>query len=237
MVNRRTLGLSLLALLLVLLCTRASIWQFDRYHIRHENNQLIQRNLSKAAISEKDLLASPSSIAWRTVTISGNFIPNEEILVRGRYHQDVFGYAVITLFRSESGKNYWVDRGWVRAGADAKTAPVTQVVTSERLTITGRVRIESIERQVSGALFALPNGSGKSTLAHWNQEKSITTQPIYLDLVSTSDSKFDPAFPSEVPILSDGPHLAYSFQWLLFAGFVIFGWVLVLREERRQPRR
>lgn len=236
-VNRRTIGLSFLALVLILLCVRASIWQFDRYQIRHESNQLIQHNLSKPVIGESQLANNPSSIAWRTITITGAFVPKNEILVRGRYHQDVYGYAVVTLFRSESGKYYWVDRGWVRAGADAKTAPATQAVTGEQLSITGRVRVESLERQVSGALFALSNGRGTSTLAHWNQEKSIGTQPVYIDLIKTSNSKFNPAFPSEVPTLSDGPHLSYSFQWLLFAGFVIFGWVLIMREERRQAKR
>ena len=232
--NRRIVGLSLLAILLILGCARASIWQFDRYQVRHSNNQLIERNLAKPAIDENGLSGNPTSIAWRTINISGNFIPEKEILVRGRYHQDTYGYGVVTLFRSFSGKSYWVDRGWVRAGADAKTAPVTQSVTSQVTTITARVRIEGLERQVAGALFALPQGNGASTLQRWNQSQSTATESIYFDLVSSTNPTFTPQFPTEVPVLSDGPHLAYSFQWLLFALFVAFGWFLVMREERRE---
>ena len=36
-----------------------------------------------------------------------------------------------------------------------------------------------------------------------------------------------------LPELSDGPHLAYSVQWVLFAGMVLFGLYLVIREERK----
>ena len=235
--NRRIIGVSLLAILLILGCARASIWQFDRYQVRHSNNQLIERNLAKPAIDENGLSGNPTSIAWRTINISGNFIPEKEILVRGRYHQETYGYGVVTLFRSSSGKSYWVDRGWVRAGEDATTPPVTERVTNEVTTITARVRIEGLERQVAGALFALPQANGASTLQRWNQSQSTATESIYFDLVSSTNPTFTPQFPTEVPVLSDGPHLAYSFQWLLFALFVAFGWFLVMREERRELRR
>ena len=50
--------------------------------------------------------------------------------------------------------------------------------------------------------------------------------------VQTSNN-LNPDVPTLLPELSDGPHLAYSVQWILFAGMVLFGLYLVIREERR----
>ncbi|MFM7872328.1 MAG: SURF1 family cytochrome oxidase biogenesis protein [Actinomycetota bacterium] len=37
--------------------------------------------------------------------------------------------------------------------------------------------------------------------------------------------------PVAAPELSDGPHLSYAIQWLIFAGAVIIGWVLAVRRS------
>jgi cytochrome oxidase assembly protein ShyY1 len=67
----------------------------------------------------------------------------------------------------------------------------------------------------------------------WNSEQAIQTEPIYFDLISSSDSEITPKVATALPELSDGPHLAYSFQWILFIFLVIFAWYLVIREDRR----
>jgi hypothetical protein len=36
--------------------------------------------------------------------------------------------------------------------------------------------------------------------------------------------------PAELPTLSDGPHYAYSLQWLFFAGLVGYGRFLIRRQ-------
>lgn len=236
---RRLIALTLLALTLIAGCLRASIWQYDRYQHRHAQNALIQSNIDRPEISESDLslfATKPREIAWRTIRISGHFLPASEFLVRNRYNDGVYGFGVVTLFQSDGKKSYWVDRGWVQAGKDAKTAPITQRVTDQPITITGRVRLDSIEHSVGGTFFALPSSFGKSEIAQWNNEQKIKTEPVYFDLISASSSEITPTHPTLLPELSDGPHLAYSFQWLLFAGFVIFGWFIVLREDRRSQR-
>ena len=230
---KRLLGLTLLAILLFSLCLQAARWQYDRYEIRHAKNELIRANLAKEILSPTDLDLPSDEIAWRKIAMRGSFDPASEILVRNRYHQERYGFGVVTLFISENGKRYWVDRGWVPPGKDAQTPPVTKQVSSDSIVILARIRVENIETQVGGTVFALPGADGQSKLAVWDAEQAIETESIYLDLISTKPENFSPDVPTAVPQLSDGPHLAYAFQWLLFSGFVIFGWFLVVREERR----
>lgn len=231
---KRIVGASLLAVILVALCIQGARWQFDRHEIRHAKNDLIRANIVKPSISESDLaLHKTDEVAWRTISITGRFIPDTEILLRNRYHEGQYGFGVITLFQSSSNKKYWVDRGWVIAGKDALTPPKVSPVNSDLIMIEARVRAEKLESQISGTVFAVPGIDGSSQLARWNNEKSIITEPFYFDLIESSKSEFIPKVPASLPELSDGPHLAYSVQWMLFAGLVLFGLYLVVREERK----
>lgn len=231
---KRIFGASLLALILFALCIQGARWQFERHEARHEKNELIRANIEKSFLTESDLeTLDINQVAWRSIRLSGNFIPDTQIFIRNRYHEGVYGFGVVTLFESSNGRKYWVDRGWVVAGKDALTPPKIEPVTKELIQIEGRVRVENIESQISGTVFAVPNKDGNSQLARWNNEKSIVTEPFYFDLKESSQSSFNPEVPAALPELSDGPHLAYSVQWVLFAGLVLFGLFLVIREERR----
>ena len=233
---RRFIAVTALAIGLIFGCIQGALWQFDRYQVRHANNELVRKNVALPTINETELTQlSQKEIAFRKVTLQGSFVPSKEILVRNRYHEGKYGFGVLTLFVSQAGKNYWVDRGWVIAGKDALTPPVVQPVTDEEVEITAYARMENLESQVRGSVIALP-GKRASQLQAWNSQQSISTEPVYLDLISASKESFTPTVPTLLPELSDGPHLAYSFQWVLFSFLVIFAWYLVIREDRKnQP--
>ena len=233
---RRFLTVTLLAIGLIYGCVQGALWQFDRYEVRHAKNELIRNNISLPALDEEALQSlQPSKIAFRKISMKGSFVPEKEILVRNRYFEGKYGFGVLTLFESENGKKYWVDRGWVVAGKDALTPPAVQPVTNENVLITAYGRVENLESQVRGSVVALP-GKAASQLQAWNKEQAIQTEPIYFDLIEASNAAFNPAVPTLLPELSDGPHLAYSFQWVLFIFLVIFAWYLVTREDRKiQP--
>lgn len=233
---RRFIAVTALAIGLIFGCVQGALWQFDRYQVRHANNELVRKNAALPTINELALSQlNQEEIAFRKVTLQGSFVPTKEILIRNRYHEGKYGFGVLTLFVSNSGKSYWVDRGWVIAGKDATTPPLVQPVTDERVDITAFARVENLESQVRGSLIALP-GKASSQLQAWNSQQSISTEPVYLDLITASNQSFIPAVPTPLPELSDGPHLAYSFQWVLFIFLVIFAWYLVIREDRKnQP--
>jgi len=231
---RRFLAVTALALALIFGCFQGALWQYDRYQVRHSNNELIRNNVEKPEISESSLSTSKESeIAWRKIELMGAFEPSKEFLIRNRYHEGKYGFGVVTLFRSETGKNYWVDRGWVIAGKDAQTPPIVQKITDEKVQILAHVRIQDIESQVQGSVFAIPGTNSTPKLSKWSADQSVTTEPIYFDLISSSNEAFTPNVPTPLPELSDGPHLAYSFQWVLFIFLVAFAWFLVIREDRK----
>ena len=217
---------SLVALALVVLCVWASQWQYHRGVDRHARNFEIAERINKTVVSLAKVVQDPTSSEWRTVSTVGEFDPTEEILLRNRYFEGKYGFEVLTLFNSNSGQRFWVDRGWVEAGATALTPPeVTQVPTGE-VSISGRLRLDSSLPR--GSFFALP-GNGESLIRKLNAQKELKTDPFYIDLLSGSAPELTPEVTAQLPELSDGPHMAYALQWVFFGGLFIYGRVLIRR--------
>jgi surfeit locus 1 family protein len=130
------------------------------------------------------------------------------------------------LFTTQNNEKFWVDRGWVKAGANATIAPTITPPPANQVSITGRLRLDSSLPR--GSFFALP-ASGSGLISKLDAQSQLDTEDYYIDLLSGSQSSLTPAVSAQLPELSDGPHMAYALQWLFFAGLVIYGRILIRR--------
>lgn len=219
---------SLVALLLIAACLWASQWQFQRGIDRQDRNQLIADQLTKSQLPLALVSKNLGKYEWRTVTTSGTFDETNQILLKNRYFEGVYGFEVLTRFTADDGRTFWVDRGWVKAGKDAQTAPTISATPEGKLEITARLRLDRSLPQ--GAFFALP-ASGSGLISKLNAQADSTSEGFYLDLLSGSAPELTPEVVAQVPELSDGPHLAYSLQWIFFAGLIVYGRILIRRGQ------
>ena len=217
---------SFIALILIILCLWAAQWQYHRGVDRHARNSLIEEHIALPAIALSVSSASPSLFEWQSVTTEGTFDSSQQILLRNRYSEGVYGFEVLTLFTSVDAKKFWVDRGWVKAGKSAVTAPQISQAPDGVVKITGRLRLDSSLPQ--GSFFALPP-KGNGLVAELNAQSRLNTDNFYLDLLSGSQPSLTPEVSAQLPELSDGPHMAYALQWIFFAGLVGYGRVLIRR--------
>jgi cytochrome oxidase assembly protein ShyY1 len=102
------------------------------------------------------------------------------------------------------------------------------MVPAGEVTLIARVRLD--RSLPVGAFFALPS-SGTGMISKLNAQTGFKSEGFYLDLISGSDSSLTPAVAAQIPELSDGPHLAYSLQWIFFAGLIIYGRILIRRGQ------
>ena len=214
---------SLIALALVVLCLWGAQWQYHRGVDRHARNTVIEERITRDAIALSEIDRNLANNEWQTVSTSGSFDQSQQILLRNRYSEGKYGYEVLTLFTSTTGEKFWVDRGWVQAGATATTPPVITKVS-----ITGRFRLDSSLPR--GSFFALP-GSGEGLVSELNAQSQLDTEKFYIDLLSGSDPSLTPDVPAQLPSLSDGPHMAYALQWLFFGGLAVYGRFLIRRSR------
>jgi surfeit locus 1 family protein len=217
---------SLIALVLIIFCLWGSQWQYHRGVDRHARNAVIEERIAKSPIELATVTANLPDNEWQTVSTAGTFDTEKQILLRNRYNDGKYGYEVLTLFRSKESKSFWVDRGWVEAGATATTPPVITALPQGEVTITGRLRLDSSLPR--GSFFALPN-KGEGLVSELNAQSQLNTEKFYIDLLSGSDSSLTPQVTAQLPELSDGPHMAYALQWIFFGGLVIYGRILIRR--------
>jgi surfeit locus 1 family protein len=217
---------TIIALALVLLCIWAADWQYTRGVDRQARNNVIEERIARSAIDleARDVILGNNE--WQSVTTNGRFDSSQQILLRNRYWEGKYGYEVLTLFTSSSGEKFWVDRGWVKAGATATTPPKVTSVPDSDVSITGRLRLDSSLPR--GSFFALP-AAGQGLVSELNAQSQMDTEKFYIDLLSGSDPSLTPAAPAQLPPLSDGPHKAYALQWLFFGGLIIYGRILIRR--------
>ena len=217
---------TLVALALIVLCVWAAQWQYHRGVDRHARNTIIEERIARDAIELGQIDSVLANNEWQSIVTTGSFDEKKQILLRNRYSEGKYGYEVLTLFTSTSGEKFWVDRGWVQAGATATTPPEVSSVPAGEVTITGRFRLDSSLPR--GSFFALP-GSGEDLVSELNAQSQLNTEKYYLDLLSGSEPSLTPAVTAQLPSLSDGPHMAYALQWLFFGGLVIYGRFLIRR--------
>jgi surfeit locus 1 family protein len=217
---------SLVALTLIILCVIAAQWQYQRGVDRHARNAIIEKHIALTPTSLDSVKDSPLAAEWQTVTTQGVFDPTKQILLKNRYSEGFYGFEVLTLFTTPNNEKFWVDRGWVKAGAAATIAPTITPPPTTPVSITGRLRLDSSLPR--GSFFALP-ADGSGLISKLDAQSQLDTQDYYIDLLSGSESSLTPAVPAQLPELSDGPHMAYALQWLFFAGLVIYGRILIRR--------
>ena len=217
---------SLIALLLVVFCLWGSQWQYHRGVDRHARNAVIEERIAQSPIELASVTGTLADYEWQPVSTSGSFNKEKQILLRNRYNDGKYGYEVLTLFTSTDNKSFWVDRGWVQAGATATTPPVLTPLPEGEVTINGRLRLDSSLPR--GSFFALP-GKGEGLVSELNAQSQLNTEKFYIDLLSGSQASLTPEVPAQLPELSDGPHMAYALQWIFFGGLVIYGRILIRR--------
>ena len=223
---------TLLALILISGCVWAAQWQFHRGEVRGERNNQIEARVDLPSVNVDRAASDAVSVEWRKISATGTFDIQRQILLRNRYFEGKYGFEVLTAFRDVSGREFWVDRGWVQAGATATVEPEIPPLPVGEVSIEGRVRLDRSLPQ--GKFFAIPTGKNGGLISEANAQSSNPVDDIestfYIDLIKGSTSELTPQVPAQLPELSDGPHFAYALQWVIFAGLVVYGRILIRRE-------
>ena len=232
-----------LAVVFAIACAFLSNWQFTRNEERSAQLALVEANYDATPVPLDELIPAGGALdpgdQWHPVRLVGQYVVDDELLVRNRPHGGTSAFEVLVPFRLVDGRVLLIDRGWVPPGDDQPDPDAVPAAPAGEVTVIARLKPGE----------PLPS-SGRSA-----PEGQVPT--IHLPLVADSVSadvgralelsaygvmvSEDPAAgdrpqqlasPSEDP----GPHLSYAIQWILFAvmGFVFIGYVI--RTERRHRR-
>ncbi len=215
-------------------CWFLSQWQFSRQAEVVAKNNLIEANYSAEPVELEDLLSPDqewsSSLEFRSVTLEGQYVPEQSFIVRNRPYNAYPGFLQLVAFKSDNGTLVWVERGWLPTGSESDTPDSIPQVDDEPRQI--KIRLRPAEPDLDRTA---PQGQLSSIYLDAISQSlgpDVYTQ-AYGRLVSETP-ELDRGQPIAKPSLSEGNHLSYALQWILF-GLMAIGAVLwTLSQERRR---
>jgi cytochrome oxidase assembly protein ShyY1 len=235
LLSPRWLRLIAAALAVAAACVALGFWQLDRFDQRRARNDLLHANVAAAPVAPDALLGVgrplPPGQQWRRVEAHGRYDEAHQILVRNRPLEGATGYYVLTPLVTDDGPALLVNRGWVPIGATALARPDVPAAPAGQVTVIARARpsepadehdappqgqVRRIDIPAIAAAMPYDVYGGYAELVE--QRPAPATSPT--------------ALPEPDPGL--GPHLAYAFQWWVFAAIALGGVVVLARREARE---
>ncbi|MEJ1178075.1 MULTISPECIES: SURF1 family protein [unclassified Pseudarthrobacter] len=189
------------------------------------------------------------SVADQMVTAEGTYDPTKQVLIPGRLHNGESGYWVVTAFAVKgapvlsgvgASPETWIPvaRGWVADPADAAEPP------SGLLELTGRLLPSEAPVPETAP------GPGRATavsvaelINYWD----VSSYPGFIAATSEVSAGKDVSAASmdgDLKPLRIGPqppaqqinwlNLFYSLEWVVFAGFALFIWWRLVKDDYRR---
>jgi cytochrome oxidase assembly protein ShyY1 len=217
----RWIGLTAAALLFIVAFGALSWWQWQRA----QRDRLDAAPVPAASVLTADAPLAASAYGTRVET-AGVYDAGAQVLVA----HGPASYWIVTPLRSTSGAAIPVARGTVASADDPAVAAVP----------TGTVRVVGVAQPYEG-----DPGTG-STLPPGQAERITasafdTAYPLALGWIAlqTADPAQVGVAPVVAPVSADSTssirlqNASYALQWVIFAGFVVFFWVRMLRYDLR----
>ena len=139
-------------------------WQLGKDDDIVERNELITHAYEADPQPVEDLVDGNGAIKddeWSRATLHGQYLPQDEVLLRLRPVDSGPSYQSLVPFRTDSGLTILVNRGWVKAG-EANAVPDIPPAPSGETTLTGMIRADEAQHQ-SCLLYTSPSPRDLST--------------------------------------------------------------------------
>jgi len=221
----RWIILTFLLAILIYLFIELSGWQFDRYHQRIDRNKDFVTAIGGAPISIENVSQMSNLKQWGKVSLSGEYLDAESKLVRKRYLKNSLGFWVLTPFRLANNEIVLVNRGWIPSASSSKSEISIPMSPTQQVLLEGYLQpMEKFKEN--------PADLPSNQINDINVEKfKINIYPNFYVQVSKSSPAEKDIGIIYLPEVSNGPHLSYAIQWILFALLLPIGWYVLLKNE------
>lgn len=229
--SRRWLIYLSVTVLFAISCVGLGMWQFARLEEARTEIARILNNFDAEPVSLTETLPSLATFdendKWLPISVTGTYVEEDQLLVRGRPREGAPGFEVLTPLRLASGEIFLVDRGWLPTGESQDAPDHIPAAPSGEVTVVARLKAG--EPSIFGR-GAIP---GQVSTIELPLIAGILDEPMYTGaygIMKSESPEPTEAPPAAVqrPQLDEGPHMSYAFQWILFAimGFVGLGWAV-----------
>lgn len=221
LVSRRWIVATLLVLLGMGVMLRLSVWQVNRLAERRAANAALRASLAAAPLrlGADPLPADVSPLENRQAAATGTYDFDAQIRLLVQNWQGQAGVHLVAPLRLGDGETaVLVDRGWI-PDAQAEPASIAALDEPGVVTVDGVVALSQTLSRQRGTQPSGPQADWyRVDIAAIQAQLPYRLLPVYL--IQAPPPGGSQALPyRQVPEidLSEGPHLSYAIQWILFA--------------------
>jgi len=266
LISRRWAGYLSLTIVFAVVCSLLGLWQFARRAEAQAEITRINANYDAPAVPVGEVLPTLTSFTaadrWKVVSLSGEYLTTEQVVIRNRPLGGNNGFEVVTPFRLDNNSVFMINRGWIAPNSKGRPGTVAPP-PSGRIEITARLK--GAEGRIAGrtsvgaelatidlaelAQRVAAAGGGTSSytgayglLIPQPNGASGNTTPSVVSSESSGlgagggapSSGATPTVPQAPPrpALDEGPHLSYALQWFVFATMGFVGLGWAANRER-----
>jgi cytochrome oxidase assembly protein ShyY1 len=233
--SRRWLGYLALVVIFAIACSLLALWQLARRDEARQEIERVEQNWDSSPVPITAALPDPdvfdSDDKWLPVAVTGTYLADEQILVRGRPMGGVAGFEVLVPLLLDDGSVFVVDRGWVPAGNERDEPEFVPSPPEGEVTVVARLKAS--EPTIAGR--SAPEG--QIATIHLPDIAERLGQPTYTGAygLMATESPAPEVRPAAAarPEPDEGPHLSYAFQWFVFGIMAFIGLAWAVRQEYR----
>ena len=219
-----------LVVALVTIMLMLANWQWDRHQQRVAfNKKLIERVDTPTQSLEQVLSDFPtaSDAEWRSVVVTGQYLLDHDFQIVNVSQGGRPGFDPVTPLQLGDGRLILVNRGFIPLGATVRQAPTGPVTLQGRLRASSSKRLGAISDASSGVLTEVQ----RIDIARLQEQLSSPLVNVYLEMQSSSPVDDETLSRIAEPTFSNGSHLGYVGQWILFSLCTLGGWFAIVRRE------
>lgn len=229
------IGFHLLVVAAIVTMVNLAFWQMRRLDERKDFNAEV-RGRSTLPVEPITDVVDPDTdagdIEWRTVTATGTYLADEQVVVINRSQDGFAGKNVVTPLELEDGTLVLVNRGFVEETTAVPAPPSGDVEVTGRVRASQRRSLGQISDPAEGELTEVQ----RIDIPRLAEQLPGPVLPVYVDLLTSEPSQGAIPIPLPDPELTEGPHLSYTIQWFIFSVAVAVGWVLAVRSSIAKRR-
>jgi surfeit locus 1 family protein len=227
------------------ICGRLGLWQLSRLGERRAANARLLERLGEPVVRIDSLPTDTGDGHYRMARARGAMWYDRELAWAARVHQGSPGVNFLTPMRfAGTDTVLLVDRGWAYS-PDARSTEFARWREADTLAVTGYVETWAHDCGVVAG-NPLPRACADSAsrvlrrLDRSAAERLVGAPVAPYLLMQTSDSALradSVPVRAATPVLGEGPHFSYAFQWFAFAVVSIAGGIALARRTMAVPRR
>lgn len=212
-------------------------WQLNKDEAIVERNEQIQQAYDEDPVMVENIIGPGDPITadeeWTRVILEGEFLADEDVLLRLRPVEDANAYQVLTPFELNSGPTVMVNRGYVLTNGSNDVPPIEPAPTGQVSTVGMAQRAEGLD----GREPLHQQGYDHVYTMNPGLVGELTDTELLDGLIQLNEDQPGVLSAIPVPMLERGSHLSYGLQWLAFGVVAPLGLIYFVVNEFRERRR